>query len=179
MGNQLFVIAFVLFNLTGCTFLKNTASNIVESPKILWGSSTHALEQARPQAISRTYQCHLEECRGAVLKLTEAEVEEILSPQEESEKKANEEEGQSPGGAFKSVNLDQKFKVFINNKRKNLLVLYNVPGSVNTTEVAVFFSPIKENQVKLDIASLSTSAKLTASRIIFDVMGKNFSEVAP
>ena len=66
MKNKVFFsLVFVLF-LCGCARLHETG-------KVLWGSSTKALEEKRSAAASRTYQCFLSECFDEVVSFSEKE----------------------------------------------------------------------------------------------------------
>ncbi len=51
---------FFFFSIVGCARLADT-------PKVLWGSSTRALEEAREEALRKTYQTNFGECFEAVL----------------------------------------------------------------------------------------------------------------
>jgi len=54
------------------------------------------------------------------------------------------------------------------------MVLIGVPGSVDSTEVGVFFDPSQEGQIKIDVSSLSSVAKVTAAELIFTELNKKF-----
>lgn len=54
---------------------------------------------------------------------------------------------------------EQKYVVFIADKKKAMIVLMGIKGSVNTTRVGVFFSEMSDNQTKIYVTSLSTNAK--------------------
>lgn len=58
----------------------------------------------------------------------------------------------------------QEYTVFIADKKKAMIVLMGVKGSVNTTRVGVFFSEVSDTQTKIYVTSLSTNAK----RIVAD-----------
>lgn len=168
---------FLLLGSSGCTCVKNTAANVVESPKIIWGSSTRALEKARRGAISKAFACSFQECFDAVAAI--AVVEEKLSETPEEKQTREEKEAAEDNGPFKAVDLlaDQSFKIFIKDTRKKMLVIYGIPGSVDTTEVGVFFVPGDDKKVTLEISSLSTNAKQTAARIIFEKLATQYTEV--
>ena len=159
--------------------MKKTAANVIESPKIVWGSSTRALEEARRGAISKAFACSFEECFDAVAAIALASEVDIETPDEKQQREEKEAEAEGQDGPFKAVDLlaDQNFKIFIKNPRKRLLVIYNIPGSVDTTEVGVFFVPGDDKKVTLEISSLSTNAKQTAARIIFEKLATQYTEV--
>ena len=125
----------VTITLGGCAGVQETA-------KVLWGSSTRALEEARSEAISKVYQCHYEECYKEVLKIAELE----------------------------------KLEVFIKDKVKRHIVLIGIKGSVNTTEVGVFFTELNDREVRVEVSSLSTNAKKKVSEMIFPQLGQVFTE---
>lgn len=51
-----------------------------------------------------------------------------------------------------------------------------IPGSVNTTEVGVFFTPRANAGTLVEVTSLSTHAK-TAAEIVFEQLGKEFKVI--
>ncbi len=167
---------FLLTSSAGCSFFKKTAANVIESPKIIFGSSTRALEEARKDAISKAFACSFQECFDAVAAISLDSEVKIETPEEKAQREEKEAEQE---GLFKAVDLlaDQGFKIFIKNPRKKLLVIYNIPGSVDTTEVGVFFVPADDKKVIVEVSSLSTHAKQTAARIIFEKLAKQYTEV--
>ena len=48
-------------------------AKIIEVPKVLWGSSTKALDEARPRAWSQVFPCNLELCFEDVLEIANKE----------------------------------------------------------------------------------------------------------
>ena len=164
-------IIFFLMSVSSC-------SQVTEITKTLWGSSTRALEEARQEAISKTYQCSYAECFEAVLRLgqTFAKSEEEKALLEKEPKK---DEASSKPAVPGMVPIDQKGSliIFIQNKEKGHIVFVGIPGSVNTTEVGVFFVPGKDNTVRLEISSLSTNAKKKTAELIFAELDKQFKEV--
>ncbi len=69
---------------------------------------------------------------------------------------------------------DKPFKLFIKDRSRRLLVVMGVPGSVDSTEVGVFFEPAGDGQVVLEIASLSSHAAAAAAEIIFTDLERKF-----
>ena len=67
--------------------------------------------------------------------------------------------------------------VFISKKKKGFIDLMDVKGSLNTTEVGVFFTESEAGKTKLEIVSLSAHAQLITSDIIFANLSKTYSEV--
>ena len=62
---QKIIIIFSALSLGGCTLINHAA----EPVRVVWGSSTRALEAARDQAISKTYNCDFDACYDTVLEI--------------------------------------------------------------------------------------------------------------
>ena len=143
----------LLFTAAGCA--------IVSEPfKVIWGSSTRALEQARDEALTKTYSCDFDACYDAVLKIAK----------------------------------EARYEIFINERRQEYIVVMGIHGNVNTTEVGIFFSKVvlpvpkivEENEtilgtpekfpVKIEVASLSSTAKEKVAKVIFEGLDKKFAE---
>ncbi len=62
LRQKITIIIFVLLGTSGC-------AKIMEPFRVIWGSSTRALEEARDQAISKTYGCDFDACYDAVLEI--------------------------------------------------------------------------------------------------------------
>jgi hypothetical protein len=126
---------------------------LTETAKSVWGSSTKALEAARVDAPSRSFLCDLEACMDVVVGLT---VEDLT---------------QDPPRM-------KTFSLFSQNRRKGIIVLMDVPGMINTTEVGVFFDPLSDGDgVKIDVSSRSTHAEQSASDILFAELESRFSVI--
>ncbi len=85
----------------------------------------------------------------------------------------------APGECFDKVAeiaKDKSLEVFIRNKQKMQIVLMDLPGTINTTEVGVFFAPVDEKKTKVEIVSLSLSTQETAANLIFPDLKMSFSE---
>ena len=132
---KFFTVIFLMSAVSGCAV-------VMEPFRILWGSSTRALEQARAQAVSRTYNCDFDACYDAVLKIAK----------------------------------ETKYVIFINDRLQERIVVVGIPGNVDTTEVGIFFSEVKKSQVKVDISSLSSTAKEKAAQVIFEGLDTKFKE---
>lgn len=124
-------------------------SQVAETGKSIWGSSTAALEQARVNALRRTYVCALDECFDAVLSL--ANNEEALKPQTE-----------------------KLFDVFLKDRRKAHIVVMGIAGNVDTTEVGIFFDDMGQDTIRIEISSSSSSAKAKAARAVFEELDLRF-----
>ncbi len=128
-------IALSLGCLLGC-------SRIADAPKVLWGSSTRALEEARPQAFHKDYPCNLGLCFEDVLE----------------------------------VARKHDLEVFISDRKKGLIVLMGFQGSVNTTEVGIFFSHLGPTQTKIEVVSLSPQAQQTAAKMLVSALDKLYTQ---
>ncbi|HLD69415.1 MAG TPA: hypothetical protein VJA17_01505 [Candidatus Omnitrophota bacterium] len=62
LRQKIIIIIFVLLSAGGC-------ARIMEPFRVMWGSSTRALEKARGQAISKTYPCEFNACFDAALEI--------------------------------------------------------------------------------------------------------------
>ena len=151
-----FWIFCILAAATGC-------ARLMDTPKVIWGSSTRALEEARIDAVSKTYRCSYNDCFDAVLAL------QLDKKNAKPEVTENEDfiVEKPPKGYF---------DVFIKNRKKGHIVVVGIPGSVDTTEVGIFFSQPTLTSVKIEVSSLSTSAKLNVSERVFQELDLQFSE---
>lgn len=136
------VVLGVAVSLIGC-------SQVTETGKSVWGSSTAALEQARVNALRRTYVCTMDECFDVVLSL--ANNEEALKPETE-----------------------KFFDVFLKDRRKAHIVVMGIAGNVDTTEVGIFFDDMGQDTTRIEISSLSSSAKTKVARAIFEELDLRF-----
>lgn len=151
-----------LSTVIGCSSVKETA-------KVLWGSSTKALEEAREEAVSKVLNCPYEDCYEAVLKIfrKEKEVSEDSTP-----------------GAVTSLlenaelipSATQPFHIFLNDPIKGVIVVMGIPGNVDTTEVGIFLTKLNNRVTRIEIASLSTSAKMKVADIVFNALTPQYPE---
>lgn len=72
-----------------------------------------------------------------------------------------------------------RYVIFKRDDVQGYCVLMGIPGSVNTTEVGVFFAEISESQTRVEVASLSTNAKRFASKGLFHAMDVEFGLAPP
>ena len=124
-------------------------AQVKELSKTFWGSSTRALENARKDALSRDYPCSVDECFDAVLSLQKE-------------------------GTSALTNRLGIFDVFIKDRNQRHIVVIGIEGNVNTTEVGIFFNQIDPKKVKVEISSLSTSAKEKLATAIFKELDLRF-----
>ncbi len=123
---------------------------VQESAKTVWGSSTRALKQARAQGIRENFSCSPQACFEAVTALTYS--------------------GDKP-----DAGEGKDFRLFKKDPARRYLVVMNVPGNVDTTEVGLFFDPIGRGQTQVEISSLSSVAVTAVGETVFPVLRKRFS----
>ncbi len=74
--------------------------------------------------------------------------------------------------AILMIAKEQKYTIYYQNLEKALVVLMDVPGAVNTTEVGLFLEVLENGRVKVEIASRSSFAKKTVANAFFDQIHK-------
>jgi hypothetical protein len=161
----LFLIVLLIVYAGGCT-------HITETVKVIWGSSTKALERARKEALTKTYVCSFQECFDAVLTLAFKDGSWSQPVEEELQEGS---EGEEEGKKIEKLEPATHFAVFIKNTKKRYIVVMGVRGSVDTTEVGIFFDELTESTVKLEVASLSSNAKRAVSEIVFKELDLKFT----
>ncbi len=136
-----YLILLTIFLCGGCA----TVDGPGEALKKIWGSSTKSLEDARAEAIAKTY----------------------YSPYWDVIKGA------------KQVVVKKGYQLFKEDEVKGYFVLMGIKGSVNTTEVGVFFVEENDHQTRVEISSLSSNAKRIVSRNLFHGLDIVFGLVPP
>ena len=173
---KVFLYCFIIV-LAGC-------ARLTEPVRVIWGSSTEALEHARVNALSKTYACSFSECYEAVLGLgrTEEEKEAKAKREEEAKKEAEERKA---SGTEQEAAQEQKpaaegkfFDVFLKDPRQRHIVVIGIQGNVDTTEVGIFFEEAGPSAIKIEISSLSSTAKRRVANAVFSVLDKRFSPVS-
>jgi hypothetical protein len=152
-----FVILFVFF-CAGC-------ARVQEPFKIIWGSSTKALEDARPTATVKTYECLSSDCFDKIM--------EIIKRKEKKEIRIEQE---NRGDDVENIEI-QGYETFIKDRKKGLIVVMGVPKSETTTEVGIFITAVKEKETKIEVVSLSSAAQATVSTQIFQELDKAFPPI--
>lgn len=127
----------LIYALSGCSYVS-------ELSRVLWGSSTVALERSRIDGLSRIYNCSFEESFESVLSL--ARNEDISEP----------------------LSGKKIFDVFIKDWLKSHIVVMGIEGNIDTTEVGIFFSRRDFGQTNVEVSSRSSSAKRKAAKAVFD-----------
>ena len=80
--------------------------------------------------------------------------------------------------AIKAVDK-KRYLIFKKDEVKGYMVLMRIAGSVNTTEVGVFFVELGEKQTRLEISSLSTNAKRIVAKNLFHLLDIAFGLAPP
>ena len=183
----------ILLALQGCSY----APYITEPMKRIWGTSMMRLEKKRQEALKATYACSFDECYDAVLSLGRGkEFDELIEPYYYHSLAVEPEgtttpyrgivpdvpqailpETQETVSTDKTSKPGQIFDVFHKSRTKGYIVFMGTPGSVDTTEVGVFFTRSRQDEIIIEIASLSTSAKNKAAEIVFAKLDRNFRKV--
>ena len=73
----------------------------------------------------------------------------------------------------------KKYVVFKKDEVKGYMVVVGVRGSVNTTEVGIFFVEVSDNQTRIEVSSLSSNAKRIVSKALFHGLDIAFGLVPP
>ena len=170
-----FSIFILMLTLFGC-------SGVVETTKKIWGSSTEALENARVDAISQKFSCSFDECFELVLAMKHKKAKVTLqykapgyleTPQPiEPEKKMDVTVGSDGVLNTQPTEDEGFFDIFIQDRIKGMIIVYGIEGNVNTTEVGIFFSSISSKTTKIEVTSLSSSAKEKIAEYVFNYLNK-------
>ena len=173
MRNSILLI-FVFLNIAGCARVTDTAT---ETVKGIWGSSTRALENARIDSIGKTYDCTFDACFDAVAYLGQESgiwSDQVLVQEGESITPSVFEQANRENVGFVEIKERKFFLTFIKDRPKQHIVFMRVPGSVNSTEVGVFFTPLEDKRIRVEVSSLSRYAKKTVADIVFGQLDKVF-----
>lgn len=192
-----------VMTVSGCAGFGQRAADVqervVDLPKVIWGNSTRALEEARAEAISKTFSCAFDACFDAVVALGDAwTAPEVVEEERENtvltgmpvpdpgqKAAASENPGPSvedaaatPSGQDEAdaVVIPQlPYIVFFHDRQEQHVVVVGVPGSVDSTEVGIFFENTPRG-VQVEIASLSSHAKRTVSASVFKALTEKFGD---
>lgn len=167
--------------LLGCLFFSTAGcAQLTETAKRIWGSSAAALERARADALGKTYACSFAECYEAVLGLGRTEEEQEAKAKQEEEAKKADGEGEG-SGVEQGLAQEQKpaadgkfFDVFLKDSRQKHIVVIGIAGNVDTTEVGIFFDEAGPSTIKIEISSLSSTAKRRVAQAVFEALDKRF-----
>ncbi len=152
-------------------------AQVTETAKTVWGSSTADLERARTDGLRKTYTCSFTECYEAVLGLarTEEEIEAKTKYDEAAAAGKEPEAGQELVPEPDPVADAKSFDVFLKDPRQKHIVVIAITGNVDTTEVGIFFDEAGPSQIKIEISSLSSTAKRRVAQAVFEALDKRFS----
>jgi len=150
----LFLISIFIF---GCAAVQ-------EPVKLLWGSSIKALENNRDSATVKAYECSKDACFDKIIKAIKAEEKREIQGTEEV--KGTKEIVQVAG-----------YEIFIQERKKGLIVVMGVPKSETTTEVGIFLTQSIDKETKVEIVSLSSAAQKIVSDYIFKELDKSYSAI--
>ncbi len=162
------IISFLIC-LGGC-------AQVTETVKVIYGSSTRALEEAKSEAITKKYSCQYAECFDSILTLARPKLSHIPFKNDLSEPEVVED-----GEEVAVLEISTKsgfFDIFIEDYAKGHIVVMGIAGNVDTTEVGIFLSSSGKNSknTQIEISSLSSSAKRTLAEIVFEHLNQHFSE---
>ncbi len=73
----------------------------------------------------------------------------------------------------------RKWVIFKKDEIRGYMVVMGVKGNVNTTEIGIFFDELSDNQTRIEVTSLSTSAKRKVAKFLFHGMDIAFGFVPP
>ena len=73
----------------------------------------------------------------------------------------------------------KKWVIFKKDEIKGYMVVMGIPGSVNTTEIGIFFDELSDNQTRIEISSLSTNAKRKVAKNLFHGLDIAFGYLPP
>ncbi|MCB9771266.1 MAG: hypothetical protein H6754_01755 [Candidatus Omnitrophica bacterium] len=156
-----------LLSMTGCSLMQ-------EEAKVLWGSSTKALEDARGEAVKKIFACHPDECFDRIIQYCNIETE--MTKQDADGFERINPEQLSRLDDDKTIKV-KNLEVFIKDRKNKKIVVMGIPGHVNTTEAGIFFTTIEGKGTSVEVVSLSTAAKIKAANLIFAALGKDFKEI--
>jgi hypothetical protein len=79
--------------------------------------------------------------------------------------------------AVLAIAKEKNFFVFSQDEVRGVIVLMNIPGYVNTTEVGIFISPLKSGEFRVEISSRSSPVKEDVSAVIFGKLEEKFKKI--
>ncbi len=170
-----------IYILLACSFFLTGCAQVTETAKTIWGSSTADLERARAGGLSKSYACSFAECYEAVLGLARTEEEQEAKAKREEEANKEAEAGEEAATEMEfapeeKVAADGKFfDVFLKDLHQKHIVVIGISGNVDTTEVGIFFEEAGSSSVKIDISSLSSTAKRRVAKVVFEALDKRFA----
>ena len=67
---------------------------------------------------------------------------------------------------------ENHYLIFQKDEVRGHVVVMCIPGYINTTEVGIFFVEISDNEVRIELSSLSTNAKRAVAKALFKDLDK-------
>ncbi len=150
-----FILIYSIFIII---LLTSSCASVLDKPRSWWGSSVRTLNEERKTAQNATFECSMDQCFDAVLAMTQT-YQEHVQKVAESEKKIT----------------DEVMVRFMVNRTKRWIVVMNVPGAVDTTEVGIFFTQLFGGQVRVEISSLSSLAKGIVAEGVFANLNRKYA----
>jgi uncharacterized protein YceK len=75
------------------------------------------------------------------------------------------------------VAKENKYYIFTQDEVRGLIVLMNIPGFVDTTEVGVFITPLKVGAFMVEVSSRSSPAKEAVAKVILGKLEDKFKKI--
>jgi hypothetical protein len=72
---------------------------------------------------------------------------------------------------------ENNYYVFTQDEVRGLIVLMNIPGFVDTTEVGVFITPLKGGAFRVEVSSRSSPAKEAVAKAILGKLEEKFKKI--
>ena len=168
---------FYPFLFVACVFVSLSCETTAEPFKVLWGSSTRALEDARIDAVSKIYECEFNDCFNAVLSLERKNKNSYRHTEDNKYDSPIALSAQQESAAKPTDQERQGFDVFMKDRIKALIVVMAIDGSENTTEAGIFFSRYNRSAFKVEVTSLSATAKHKVAEMVFSKLDQQFKEI--
>lgn len=161
--------------LLGCLCLFAGCAQISDSARRIWGSSTTALERARAEGLQKSYSCTFLECYEAVLSL--ARKDKMMAGVQPYNPLFDDKDQQPKEEEIEKIPVEEGkyFDVFLKDPSQRHIVVMGISGNIDTTEVGIFFEDAGPSTIKIDISSLSTTAKRRVAQAVFDELDKRFT----
>ncbi len=74
---------------------------------------------------------------------------------------------------------EDHYLIFQKDEVRGHVVVMGIPGYINTTEVGIFFVEISDNEVRIELSSLSTNAKRAVAKALFKGLDKVLTVPSP
>ena len=79
--------------------------------------------------------------------------------------------------AVVDIAKERKYYIFSKDESRGLIVLMNIPGCVDTTEVGVYLSSLEGGDVRVEVASRSTPAQVAVAEHVLADLEVKFKKV--